>query len=102
MSDGARLPARPIGLGIVGAGRIGTLRARLAARHAGVRFMAIADTYPLAAERAAKVSGASLHTGEVARMIDHPGVDAVVVAIPEGEHVAPVLAAIARGKPVLV
>ncbi|MFN7752909.1 MAG: Gfo/Idh/MocA family protein [Pseudomonadota bacterium] len=97
-----RAAARPIGIGIIGAGRIGTLRARLAAKHAGVRFIAIADTDPVAAERTARVAGASLHTTDVARVIEHPEVDAVIVATPEGEHVAAVLAAIGCGKPVLV
>jgi len=32
-----------IGIAVVGAGRIGTLRARLAAKHPSVRFLAISD-----------------------------------------------------------
>jgi len=32
-----------IGIAVVGAGRIGTLRARLAAKHPSVRFLAIWD-----------------------------------------------------------
>lgn len=93
---------RPIGLGIIGAGRIGTLRARLASRHAGVRFIAIADSDPANAEKTARLCGAAFHGGDNEALIKHPEVDAVIVATPEGEHVTPVLAAIAAGKPVLV
>jgi predicted dehydrogenase len=35
-----------IGIAVVGAGRIGTLRARLAAKHPSVRFLAISDHDP--------------------------------------------------------
>jgi len=44
---------RDLGPDIVGAGRIGTLRARLAAKHAGVRSIAVADSDPDAAARTA-------------------------------------------------
>ncbi|MBC7778726.1 MAG: Gfo/Idh/MocA family oxidoreductase [Proteobacteria bacterium] len=93
---------RPVGIGIVGAGRIGTLRARLASRHAGVRFIAIADSDPAQARKAADLCGAAFHGTENATVIAHPEVDAVIVATSEGEHVAPLLQAIAARKPVLV
>lgn len=93
---------KPVGLGIVGAGRIGTLRARLAAKHAGVRFIAVSDSDPKNAARTAGLCGAALHGTDNDAIIDHPDVDAVIVSTPEGEHVAPVLRAIAAGKPVLV
>ena len=32
-----------LGIAVVGAGRIGTLRARLAAKHPSVRFLAVSD-----------------------------------------------------------
>ena len=49
---------RQIGVAVIGAGRIGALRAHLAATHPGVRFLAIADTDP---ERArALAAGSSL------------------------------------------
>ena len=51
---------KPIGLGIIGAGRIGTLRARLAAKHAGVRFIAVSDSDPKNAARTAGLCGAAL------------------------------------------
>ncbi len=94
--------SRSIGLGIVGCGRIGALRARLAARHAGVRFIALSDADAASAARVAGLCGAQVHGSDNRAVIEHPEVDAVIVATPEGEHLAPLLAAIACGKPVLV
>jgi len=34
---------KQLGIAVIGAGRIGTLRARLAAKHPSVQFLAIAD-----------------------------------------------------------
>ena len=91
-----------VGLGIVGSGRIGTLRARLAARHAAVALIAVSDLRADAADRLAEAVGGRSHGADNLAVIDDPDVSAVVVATAEGEHVAPVLAALERGKPVLV
>ena len=40
-----------LGIAVVGAGRIGTLRARLAAKHPAVRYLAISDRDPSARRR---------------------------------------------------
>ena len=37
---------KELGVAVIGAGRIGTLRARLAAKHPSVRFIAISDADP--------------------------------------------------------
>ena len=37
---------KELGIAVVGSGRIGTLRARLAAKHPSVRFLAISDQDP--------------------------------------------------------
>ena len=44
--------AKEIGLAIVGSGRIGTLRAKLAAGHPAVRFIAVSDADPAKATQA--------------------------------------------------
>jgi len=45
MSAASRTVApRQIGVAVVGAGHIGTLRAKLAAAHPAVRFLAVSDT----------------------------------------------------------
>ena len=56
-----------LGVAVIGAGRIGTLRARLAARHPAVGFIAIADLDPQRAKTLAEVTGADFHTGKTTR-----------------------------------
>src|SRR5579871_1423640 len=81
---------KPLGIAVIGAGRIGTLRARLAAKHPSVQFLAIADKDPARAEALATLAGAQLHTTDNDAAIAHPAVTAVFVSTPEGEHAAPV------------
>jgi len=91
-----------LGIAVIGAGRIGTLRARLAAKHPAVRFLAISDRDPARAAALAGQAGADLHSADNDAVIAHPDVTAVIVSTPEQEHVAPVVRALALGKPVLV
>jgi predicted dehydrogenase len=87
---------------VVGAGRIGGLRARLAAGHPAVRFIAVSDQDAAKARDLAQKTGAQFHSGSNDEVISRPEVNAVVVSTSEGEHVAPVLKALELGKPVLV
>jgi predicted dehydrogenase len=93
---------RQIGLAVIGSGRIGTLRARLASQHPAVNFIATADLVPDNARALADKVGAKVHSGNNLDIINHPDVTAVVVSTAEGQHTEAVLAAIAAGKPVLV
>jgi predicted dehydrogenase len=93
---------KELGIAVVGSGRIGTLRARLAAKHPAVRFVAISDKEPAQAKRLAESAGADFHSADNDEVIAHPQVDAVFVSTPEGEHAAPVCKALELGKPVLV
>ena len=90
-----------IGIAVVGAGRIGTLRARLAAKHPCVKFLAISDKDPARAKALADLAGANLYTGSNEEIIAHPDVTAVIVSTPEQEHTAPIIAALKAGKPVI-
>lgn len=93
---------RELGVAVVGAGRIGTLRALLAAKHPSVGFLAISDRDPARAQALAERAGAQLHSGDNFEVIGRPEVDAVFVSTPEGEHAAPVRRALEMGKAVLV
>jgi myo-inositol 2-dehydrogenase / D-chiro-inositol 1-dehydrogenase len=93
---------KSLGIAVVGAGRIGTLRARLAADYPAVNFIAIADADPARARKLAKEIGAQFHSGDNLAAISRPEVSAVVVASSEGEHVQAVMQALERGKAVLV
>jgi predicted dehydrogenase len=93
---------KELGVAVVGAGRIGTLRARLAAKHPAVSFLAVSDLDPERARALAGQTGAAFHSGNNLEIIEHPEVNAVFVSTPEGQHAAPVRRALELGKPVLV
>jgi predicted dehydrogenase len=93
---------RPLGIAVVGAGRIGTLRARLAGKHPAVGFLAISDRDPQRAQALATTAGAQFHSADNNAVIEHPSVNAVIVSTPEGDHAAPIIRALELGKPVLV
>src|ERR1700742_3715355 len=96
------MPVNKIGLGIVGSGRIGTLRGRLAVGHPAVAMIAVSDLDSANAGKLATLIGARSHGRDNLAVIEDPDVTAVIVSTSEGEHLAPMLAAIERGKPVLV
>ncbi len=93
---------KELGIAVIGAGRIGTLRARLAAKHPAVRFLAIADIDPARAAALAEMTGADFHTGNNFEAIERPEVNAVFVSTPEDLHAAPVKHALELGKAVMV
>ena len=91
-----------LGIAVVGAGRIGTHRSRLAAQHPAVRFLAISDADPERAKTLGARVGAQVASGSNEEVISHPDVGAVIVSTSEFAHVEPVLQALELGKPVLV
>ena len=93
---------RQIGVAVVGAGRIGTLRASMAARHPSVRFLAVSDKDGERARTLGQAVGAQIVSARNLDVIAHPDVDAVFVSTSEHEHAEPVLQAIDLGKSVFV
>jgi predicted dehydrogenase len=91
-----------LGIAVIGSGRIGTLRARLAAKHPAVRFLAVSDRDPARARALAELAGADLHSASNEEIINHPAITAVIVSTPEQEHTQAILHALKAGKPVLV
>ncbi len=96
------MKAKDLGIAVIGSGRIGSLRARLAARHPAVGFLAVSDKDPARAKALAAQAGADFHSADNDAVIARPEVTAVFVSTPEGEHAAPVCKALELGKPVLV
>jgi predicted dehydrogenase len=90
-----------IGIAVIGSGRIGTLRARLVAKHPAVRFLAVSDKDLKRAKALADLAGADFHTASNEEAINHPDVNAVIVSTPEQLHTEPILLALKRGLPVL-
>ncbi|MEI9478281.1 MAG: Gfo/Idh/MocA family oxidoreductase [Deltaproteobacteria bacterium] len=85
---------RELGIAVVGAGRIGTRRATIAANHPGVRFLAISDKEPSRARDLATQVNAQFFSGDNLEVISRPEVDAVIVSTSEHEHTRPVLQAL--------
>jgi predicted dehydrogenase len=94
--------SKPLGIGVIGSGRIGTLRARLASQHPCVDFLAISDQDISQAKKLAELSEADYYSTNNEEIIGHPQVNAVFVSTPENHHVAPIIKALELGKPVLV
>ena len=61
-----------IGLEIIGSGRIGTLRARLAAGHPSVATIAVSDLDPANAAKLATLVGARNHGDDNLAVIEIP------------------------------
>lgn len=91
-----------LGIAVVGSGRIGTMRARQALEHPAVDFVAVSDLNGANAQKLAASIGAHFHSPSNREIIEHSGVNTVIVSTSEGEHHEPVLQAIAAGKSVLV
>jgi predicted dehydrogenase len=91
-----------LGVAVVGSGRIGSLRAKMAAAHPAVKFLAVSDLDAERANKLAKTSGAQFASGNNNDVIAHPEVNAVIVSTSEHQHLEPVMQALELGKPVLV
>ncbi len=91
-----------IGIGLIGAGRMGSIRAHLSSSHAVVGFLAISDIDLAKASALAQQTEAAFHTDDNRAVIEHPEVDALIVSTPEGEHTDAICRALELGKPVLV
>lgn len=91
-----------VGVGIVGVGRIGRLRANLAAQAPQSRFVALADPDPARLEQVAQEVGSDFHSIDNEAVLAHPSVDVVIVSTPEHLHTDAVCRALELGKPVLV
>jgi predicted dehydrogenase len=93
---------KELGVAVIGSGRIGSLRARLAAKHPAVHFLAVSDINKEAAHALAERTRADVYSTDNLEMISRPEVNAVIVSTPEHEHVEPVCQALELGKPVLM
>lgn len=91
-----------LGIAVVGAGRIGTLRASMVASHPAVNMLAVSDQDSGRATTLAQKVEADFVSTNNLDVISHPQVDAVIVSTSEPEHMLPVIQALQRGKPVLV
>lgn len=91
-----------VGVAVIGAGSIGTLRAEIAHRHPSVDFLAVCDVVEDKARRLADSCQADVWSTDARELVTRDEVDAVIVASTENSHHDPAMAAIAAGKTVLV
>ncbi|MGY1784410.1 Gfo/Idh/MocA family oxidoreductase [Geodermatophilus sp. SYSU D00698] len=93
------MTAGPLGVALLGSGRMGAFHAQtLARRLPSARLVAVADPAQGAAEYLTGVLGAGRAYTDAAQVWDDPDVDAVVVAAPARAHADLVVAAAAAGR----
>ena len=91
-----------VGVAIVGAGSIGTLRAQICHRHPSVDFLGVCDVLADRGSGLSATTGADAWSTDAHELIDRPEVDCVIVASTEDAHYEPAMAAISSGKHVLI
>src|SRR3990172_5556040 len=88
--------SKRIGLAIVGAGRIGLIRGEIAARHASVDWIGIAEAKAERGKGGAARIGADFVPPDHRELLARPEVTAAIIATDEPLHVDPILAAAER------
>ncbi|HET8999713.1 MAG TPA: Gfo/Idh/MocA family oxidoreductase [bacterium] len=90
-----------IGIGIIGMGFMGRSFAQLCTQLDGARLVGVSDIVESAGRAGAERFGVPAYR-DYETLIARPDVQAIVVATPEDAHVQPCVAALERGKAVLV
>ncbi len=90
---------KTVNVGLIGAGRIGSFHGEsVAKRLVDAELIAIADPAPGAAAKLAERLGADASYTDVADMLSHPGLDAVIIATPARFHTNILVQAAEAGK----
>jgi len=91
-----------VGIAVIGAGGIGTLRSHICHRHPSISFLGVCDIIEDRASTLAAACEADVWSTDAAELINRDEVDCVIVASTEDKHFDPAMAAIQAGKHVLV
>lgn len=91
-----------VGVAVVGAGSIGTLRAQIAHRHPSVDHLAVCDIVENRVRRLADACDADVWSTDPVEVVTRDEVDAVIIASTENAHYEPAMAAIQARKAVLI
>jgi len=94
--------AKPVGLAIIGGGRVGLFRGEVAARHPAVEWIGLAEQSPNRAGEVGTKIGADFVTQDYHELLRRPEVTAAIICTDEHLHVDPILAAVERGLPMLI
>ncbi len=101
-TQGPGAAADRVGIGVVGAGRMGSIHARLIAQRVPeARLVGIADIDLAAARRVAVEVGHPPVFGSVDELLATPGVDAILVATSSSRHLEAIRAVAAAGRDIL-
>jgi len=98
----AKRSKKPIGLALIGCGKIGRIRAKFAADYPGVEWFGLCDIDEKTGKKLAGDVDSDFFTVDLEELLDRPEVNAVIVATHSTMHVEPVRAAAERGLPMLV
>ena len=91
-----------VGIGVVGAGRMGSVHARLIARNVpNARLVGIADVNLVAARTLAAAVGDAAVFGSLDELLAASGLDAVLIATSSSGHLEAIQAAASAGKDIL-
>ena len=88
---------KPIGLAIVGCGKIGRIRGGFAGDYPGIEWLGLCDIDEKLGRMLAEDTKADFFTTDYMELLARPEVNAAIIATEEHEHVAPILAAVERG-----
>jgi len=88
-------------LGVIGAGFIGTIHARIFHESFGARLVAVADADRNAQDRVTKSFGCEYYS-DYEEMLKNADIEAVSICLPDVHHVEPALAAARAGKHILL
>jgi predicted dehydrogenase len=91
----------PVNFAIVGCGTISACHARCLAELEDAQLVALGDIFPDKARKLAETYPAAIYT-DVHELLQHPGLDAVIVTTPSGLHADIGILAAQAGKHVLV
>jgi UDP-N-acetyl-2-amino-2-deoxyglucuronate dehydrogenase len=92
-----------IGFGIVGCGMIARFHAAALKEIPEARLLALQTRHPANAHKVKEASGSDAAVYEtIQELVQHPGLDVVVICTPSGNHLEPALIAAGAGKHVVV
>lgn len=98
----AHVPARSRGVALLGFGAIGAQHARAVRETPGLHLIAVCDSNPARAEEALASDPGVLVHASAEDLLDDPRVDIVVISTPPDSHASWAMAALERGKHVVV
>ncbi len=93
---------KEIGLAVLGCGRWGINHVRTAHQLFGERLILVSDPIPAAGDRVKKISEGIRFSTDANEVINHPGINAVIVATPAETHYRITKSLLENGKNVLV